>query len=535
MPDCPLCNQPVANQRGLASHFRHQSASHPDYETWLADQKWAGKTEPQDFVSCRECGLRAAALTGHLRTHGLTAEEYRLKHGAGAALRTSQSSNLRNASLKGARASATYEGLKFVLCPSCGASHEVHKLSTPTLCPSCTVRDEEALWEGKTEPQDYVSCLECSYRAENLTSHVQSVHPSYRERHPVALVVALGSSIRDKTLLKGTTVPLETRLLMSQNAGRWNAGLTKASNSSLRAQSQKMRGKISWNRGLTVQTSDILRKQGEKLSALQKGRPCVNGLRADLTLQDFAPVLDEHGRVDRLKAMELLGFSWNTISKYLCEYGLGISDVNILARQEGSVERLRELATQKIVRLTSEQLQPYRLKNGKLVVAWAASRLNRGVDIIRREADRHGIPRFQWGLSQGLCLGTVSEALGGAEWVDEWQNRSFTNPESSYMYKFDGYFPEHGLVVEYHGHQHFIWPNAFYKTEESYLALRRRDAHKKELVLGDPALKYLEIRFDEPFDNPSYIRGRLFELLTQRDGITHQDLPSADTLDLFGC
>lgn len=520
MTECPLCSQPVANQRGLASHFRHQAATHPDYETWVADQKWEGKTEPQDFVSCKECGFRAVALTGHLRTHGLTAGEYRMKHGAGAALRTSQSTDLRNASLKEARASANYGGTKLVSCPCCGAIQEVHKLSGPALCPQCAYREEAALWEGKTEPEDYLTCRDCGYRAENLTSHLQNTHPDYRARYPDALVVALGSGVRDKTKLQGRTLSSENRKKMSQNAGRWNKGLSQKGHPSLARAAAKMRDKPSWRKGLTKETSDILRKQGEKLRLyVGENRPWNNGLRADLTLQDFAPVLDEHGRVDRLKAIELLGFSWPTISKYLCEYGLGVSDKNVRARAES-----------KVIRLTPEQLLPYKLHNGKLVVSWAAKRLNRGVGVVRREADRLGIPRFQWGLSQGLCLGTVSEALGGAEWVSEWQSRKFTNPESSYMYKFDGFFPEHNLIVEFHGYQHFVWPNAFYPTEESYLALRRRDAHKRDLILGDPKIKYLEVRFDEPFDDVSYIRGRLFQL-----GITPQDFPPPDTLDLFGC
>lgn len=466
-----------------------------------------------EYISCLECGHQAKSLARHIQpVHDMTAEEYRQKH-PGALLRSPAAEARRREGIQKSRQAPNYEGTKTQPCPSCGKQREVSKFSRSTPCPDCRAKSEASQWEGLSEPEDYVTCKDCGYRAENLTSHIQNAHPDYRARYPDALVNALCSGARDKTKLQGRTLSPETRKKMSQNAGRWNRGLTKASNSSLQAQSQKMRGKPSWNEGLTAQTSDILRKQGEKLRLyIGENRPWNNGLRADLTLKDFSPVLDEQGRVDRKKAMEVLGFSWNTISKYLCDHGLEISDVNILARQEGSVERLRELASQKIVRLTPEQLQSYRLKNGKLVVAWAASRLGHGVGIVRREADRLGIPRFQWGLSQGLCLGTVSEALGGAEWIDEWQNRSFTNPESSYMYKFDGFFPDHNLVVEYHGHQHFVWPNAYYKTEEDYLALRRRDAHKRELVLGDPNLKYLEIRFDEPFDDPSYIRGRLFAL-----------------------
>ncbi len=456
----------------------------------------------EEYVSCLECGHKAKSLARHIRpVHNMTAEDYREKH-PGALIRSPAAESRRREGIQKSRQAPSYGGTKLGVCPSCGETHEVSKFSIPTLCAACRAKSEEVRWEGLSEPEDYVTCKACGYRAENLTSHIQIAHPDYRTCYPDASWNALGSGVRDKSKLQGRKLSSETRKKMSQNAGRWNRGLTKDQHPSLASQSQKMRGKPSWNEGLTAQTSDILRKQGEKLRLyIGENRPWNNGLRADLTLQDFAPVLDEHGRVDRKKAMEVIGFSWNTISKYLCDHGLEVSGVNIRARAEA-----------RIIRLTPEQLLPYTLKNGKLVAAWAASRLGVGADIVSREADRHGIPKFQWGLSQGLCLGTVSEALGGADWIDEWRDTRYTNPETGHRYKFDGYFPEHGLVVEYHGHQHFIWPNAFYKTEEEYLALRRRDQHKRDLILGDPDLKYLEIRFDEPFDNVMYIRGRLANL-----------------------
>ena len=459
-----------------------------------------------EYIECQECGHRAKSLARHIKPkHGMTADEYREKH-PGAQIRSPAAEARRRAGLKRSRQAPGYTGTKIQACKACGKPHEVSKFSGPTRCPACVKEASDKRWEGLQEPQDYVTCLDCGYRAENLTSHILNAHPDYRARHPNALVNALSSGARDKSKLKGRSLSASTRRKMSENAGRWNKGLTKSGHPSLARQAEKMRGKPSWNEGLTTETSEILRRAGEKLRQyVGENRPWHNGLRAELTLEDFAPVLDSEGRVDRQKAMAVIGYSWNTIGKYMCDHGLELSDVNVQARHESQ-----------IIRLTPEQLEPYRLKNGKLVVAWAASRLGVGHGVVRREADRHEIPRFQWGLSQGLCLGTVSEALGGADWVSEWKDTRFKNPETGWRYKFDGYFPDHGLVVEYHGHQHFVWPNAFYKTEESYLALRRRDAHKRELIQGSPGLRYLEIRFDEPFDDAMYIRGRLAPKVAHR-------------------
>jgi len=525
MLSCPLCSAPFNGLRGLAAHFRNQSDTHPDYKTWQADQKWAGKTEPEDYVSCRECGLRAGALVGHIKAkHGINADQYRITH-PGARLRSDGSRAKRNAALKQARSSPAFEGTKTLPCPECDQPHEINKFvgsSHDLRCPACKraaeeacKAEEDARFAALSEPKDFVTCVECGYRAENLTSHIQNAHPTYRKDHPEVLVVALNSKVRDKSALQGVPLSTETRRKMSENAGRWNAGLTKGTHPSVAAQAEAMKGKPSWSKGLTAAHDSRLQATVAKLKLyVGENRPWHNGLRADLTLEDFAPVLDDEGRLDRQRASEILGFSWNTISKYMESYGLELSDVNVKARHEAQT-----------IRLTEEDLKPYRLKNGKLVVAWAASRLGRGTGVVAREADRLGLPRFKWGLSQGLCMGSVAEALGGQNWLSEWRDTLFRNPKTGRRYKFDGYFKSHGLIVEYHGYQHFIYPNAFLKTEEEFFALRERDRHKAELIRGAPGLTYFLVRYDQPFDDLMYMRGRL-----EGAGVL---LGGASTLEMF--
>jgi predicted transcriptional regulator len=462
-----------------------------------------GLSEPEDYLTCRECGFRGKTLVMHLKKHGLNGKSYRAKYGADLPLRSEASEAKRRAGITKERRSR--KGLTKVLpCSACRDVVEVSAYASTVTCEPCKTKAEEARWEGKTEPEDYVTCVECGHRAENLTSHIQNAHPTYREDHPEAEVVALNSAVRDKTALQGRTLSEETREKMSENAGRWNKGLTKEDHPSLAAQAEKMREKVPWNQGLSASGPDAdprLSNLVEKLKAyIGENRPWVNGLKADLTLDDFAPVLDEEGRVDRQRAIELLGFSWNTISKYMEEYGMELSDVNVQARHEAQ-----------IIRLAEEDLAPYRLKNGKLVVGWAASRLGRDRKVVAREADRLGIPRLKR-IRQGQCLGAVSEALGGALWKEEWKDRRFVNPETGWRYRYDGFFKSHRLVVEFHGHQHFIFPNAFHATEEEFLALRERDRHKEKLIQEAPDLTYMMVRYDEPFTDASYLRGRLFAL-----------------------
>jgi len=468
----------------------------------MPTDKFAGLTEPEDFLTCRECGFRGKTLVMHLRVHGLNGKSYRAKYGEVLPLRSEASEAKRRAGLTKERRSRK-DRTKVLPCESCGDVVEVSAYASRTTCDSCKAKVEAARWSGKTEPEDYVTCVECGYRGENLTSHLQNAHPTYREDHPEALVVALNSAVRDKTALQGRTLSDETKARMSENAGRWNKGHTKEEHPSLAAQAEKMRAKVPWNQGLAASGPEAdprLSNLVEKLKAyIGENRPWSNGLKAELTLADFAPVLDSEGRLDRLRAIELLGFSWVTISKYMESYGLEISDVNVKARAEAQ-----------IIRLTEEELSTYRLKNGKLVVGWAASRLRHDRAVVAREADRLGMPRLKR-IRQGQCLGAVSEALGGFLWSEEWQSRRFLS-KKGYMYKFDGYFKSHNLVVEFHGHQHFIFPNAFHKSEEEFLQARERDRHKEQLIREAPDLTFMMVRYDEPFTDASYLQGRLFGL-----------------------
>jgi hypothetical protein len=47
-------------------------------------------------------------------------------------------------------------------------------------------------------------------------------------------------------------------------------------------------------------------------------------------------------------------------------------------------------------------------------------------------------------------------------------------------YCFDRYNKEHRIAFEYHGYQHYIFPNYFHKTEERFIAAQQRDKDKEQ-------------------------------------------------------
>lgn len=191
--DCPICGFAVANARGLAAHFRHQAATHPDYNEWVDDRRWEGKQEGEEFVRCLECGHRADTLARHLKAaHGMTADAYRAKHGASVLIRSRALTTKRSQAIADAGQDRT--GFKLVVCPSCSTPVEVHKHAGSLhdfRCDACKKVAENVRWAGKVEGVDFVTCRLCGWRGLNLTGHLMSAHPNttggeYRTSFPTA-------------------------------------------------------------------------------------------------------------------------------------------------------------------------------------------------------------------------------------------------------------------------------------------------------------------------------------------------------------
>ena len=47
-------------------------------------------------------------------------------------------------------------------------------------------------------------------------------------------------------------------------------------------------------------------------------------------------------------------------------------------------------------------------------------------------------------------------------------------------YEFDGYNEEHRVAFEYHGYQHYIYPNHFHKSEDIFKDAQQRDKDKEQ-------------------------------------------------------
>lgn len=408
-----------------------------------------GAQEPgYDLVTCLVCGRQAKSLARHLKAvHGITADQYRSRY-PNAKVRSKTVTAKMSQAAKARRGGHGKGDTKTVRCPECGVGQTKSKFLVPGVhdlrCPGCKQRHEDGKWAGKTEPQDYVACLECGYRAENLTSHVQNTHPGYRERHPGTFLVAFGSVIRDKARFRGVQRP---------------PGF-----------------------GQRIREAKLL----------------------DLGAPDFAPYMEPDGTIDHHAMMKATGHAWLTLKTYM--KGMGLAPT--------PKYRDQAFAEHQVV-LTAEQLEPFKLGNGKVSIAKAMTGLGYCNVTVKRECLRLGLKWAHGNVLQHRCLVALSEALGGLPFREEWQDERFVNPGTGRQYRFDGYFPGIGLVVEVHGYQHYTFPNHF-MPQESYRplweALVERDRVKRNMILGAPGLMYLEVLEDEPYADVAYLTGRLAQL-----------------------
>jgi len=89
----------------------------------------------------------------------------------------------------------------------------------------------------------------------------------------------------------------------------------------------------------------------------------------------------------------------------------------------------------------------------------------------------------------------LSYILSGEKYIMETTWDWLLSAANTTMY-LDIYFPTLKLAVEYHGEQHFKYPNFFHKSQKDFIDAQKRDIQKKKL-LNKHGITLIEWRFDE--------------------------------------
>lgn len=452
--NCPVCGYQALNQRALGQHFRarRNDVPHQEYKKeYKTRNPFEGQKEDIDFVRCRICNKPAISLCRHLqKKHCLDILQYREQYGKDVLTRGTVASKKASDARKG-KPSTVRGKTKFLTCENCSNQYEVSLFYSITgrklLCPSCKTTQTKTKnyekiqsFEGKSEPEDYVTCLVCGHHSASLASHIQWKHPNiptrYQEIFPGAPILC--NSIRRK---------------IGKSSSEWPRSET-------------------WKR---------------KMSTI---------FRTRFTIEDFNPFLDPDGTLDHHTAATKLGVGLHIIKRNAEELNLRVTRRYSLGR-----------ADYKKIILTLDDLEPFKLKNGKIAAGKAAQVLGYNHLTILKNCERLGLPVAHRAISQELFLDAVSRVLGGATYIQKWNPPGFINPKTGGRFRFDGYFPDYNLLAEFYGFAHYMYPNPYNRTIGDYQKALERDRVKQALTTGKYLL--LIVRQNEPWDDLGFIRGRL--------------------------
>ncbi len=410
----------------------------------------------------------------------------------------------------------------------------------------------DAVWQGKAEGQDFVTCLICGHRGVRIDRHLLAEHglsvDAYRLQH-------LDAAVQAETLVDRRVEGLHQyhqdnprtgllKLIRCPSCGdEHEVGLTFAS-ANLKCpecrEEERWAGKSEDQDYVTCQVcghraeslvSHIRNVHPELEGHYQETFPgaLVTALDSDIRNKEALkgkPLSEETkakmsanaGRWNKGLTKEtdprMAQAALNMLGRKAWRKGLtkedhpGVMSTSVKMRE---VRAIRHWTNGTEVTLTREQLLPFALKNGKISVGQAIAALGHAFVIIRRECWRHGLTISHVAVAQAICLETLAQLFGGAPYKTEWNDASFVNPKTGRRLRFDGYFPAQGLVVEFHGAQHFRWPNHLGMSAEDFCDMQERDRLKENLIHSDPVLRYFLVREDEPYTDPDYLRGRLID------------------------
>lgn len=117
-------------------------------------------------------------------------------------------------------------------------------------------------------------------------------------------------------------------------------------------------------------------------------------------------------------------------------------------------------------------------------------------------------PECSWFKTEREVRNLLEQKLG----IDFKKHRIYYDSSNKQRYyEFDGYNEEHKIAFEYHGYQHYIYPNRFNKTEEDFIYYRQKDRDKEQYCIENNIKLYI-IPYTEKTNIENYITMLLREI-----------------------
>jgi predicted transcriptional regulator len=372
-------------------------------------------------------------------------------------------------------------------------------------------------WEGKAEGRDFVRCLVCGHRGARIDRHLSSEHGlgllEYRVRFPEAPVQAdrLREAKAESAVQQHTENPRkgQKRVIRCPSCSLpREVGLTFAP-SVHEEMCPDCVDEARWGSKVEGKDYVVCQECGHRAASLvshiRNAHPDLEGRY----LEEFpgARVLSTGASSKSDWNRRTEANSWRTgLTKE--------TDERVAASAEKLAVTMSEVRANKfwrstdLIELTSDQLDPFKLKNGKVSVGKAMAALGHAFVTIQRECHRLGLEVSRGHIKEAACLDLISQVLGGAPFETEWSPDWALNPETGWHFRYDGYFPNQNLIVEFHGYQHWTFPSYYIETREKFEALQARDALKETLAKAAD-IPLLVVREDEPWQDLDHLRTRV--------------------------
>lgn len=159
-------------------------------------------------------------------------------------------------------------------------------------------------------------------------------------------------------------------------------------------------------------------------------------------------------------------------------------------------ESLLESSVDQAYNWTIQDLKPFADETGAIIVAKAAIGLKVAQVTILHYCRKLGLSTRNKLAWQRLVLDKIAEVLE-SDYKWEWSDPRLINSETGRPYNYDGYFPDHNLIVEAHGDQHFRFSENWHGTIEEFHRQREVDVLKKRLA-QDLGFKFIVVRQSDP-------------------------------------
>jgi len=202
------------------------------------------------------------------------------------------------------------------------------------------------------------------------------------------------------------------------------------------------------------------------------------------------------------------GFRGETLSNHIKLHGLTSTEYQAkytaLIRSDALRTKRSEVMAAAQFRdlFSKEDLLKHADENGRVIVSSVTVASGHVESTVISYCRRYNLPTRNKLAWQRTVLDKAASFLQ-SDYVWEWSDPRITTPTSGWRFNFDGFFPEHNLIIEAHGQQHYQYSELWHGCIEEFERQRELDVFKeaKALALG---YKYRVIRFTDPVASSSF-------------------------------